>query len=269
MTSRWVGGCGILLIGLGAMLFLSSAGLITVDVWRVLFPLFLIGLGALTIWVAVNRGSEMPEGHLAVPLGIGREGRIRLRYGAGRLTVAVGARKENLVEVDARGGAAHSERMDGQVKVVELHPPTEFLGEVIAPWRWAGGEPPSWNVRLQGGVPLKLEIEAGACESRLDLSGLQVREFELSTGASSTQMTMPMAAGRTTATIRAGAAEVKILIPLGVAARVVTQAGLGEVRVNPARFPAAAGGHQSPDYATANHRVELRLEVGAGSIVVD
>lgn len=269
MTSRWVGGCGILLIGLGVLLFLSSAGLITVDFWRVLFPLFMIGLGALTIWIAVSRGSEIPRTHLAVPLGSSREGRVRVRYGAGRLSVAAGAGSENLVEVDALGGAVRSERVEGQVRVVELQPPTEFLGEVLAPWRWAGGDPPSWRVRLQGSVPLKLEIEAGACESQVDLAGLQVRAFDLMTGASSSQITMPMNAGKTTATIRAGAAEVKILVPLGVAARVLTQAGLGEVRVNQARFPAGGGGYQSLDYETAPNRVELRIEVGAGSVAVE
>ncbi len=60
----------------------------------------------------------------------------------------------------------------------------------------------------------------------------------------------------------------KVWIPHGVAARVVTQTGLGEVKVDKARFPGVGPVYQSDDYSSATNKVDLSVEVGAASVEV-
>src|SRR3990170_3481178 len=247
---------------------MGSLGWIRVDFWRVFFPLLLILLGTLTLWTVVNRSGAPEQVELQVPLETARGARLRFRFGAGRLRIGAGAHADHLLELSARGGARTSAKMDGDQKAVEVWVPTEFFGDVLAPWKWYGGEPPRWDGRLRGAVPLQLDFEIGACEAEVDLTDLLVREFRLATGASSTLVRMPAAAGETRARIAAGAASVKIVIPSGVAARVVTQTGLGEVKVDGRRFPRNGSIFESADYSSAKNKVDLSVEAGAASVEI-
>ena len=121
---------------------------------------------------------------------------------------------------------------------------------------------------LNEAIPLSLDIEAGACEMQLDLTSLQVRDLRLVTGASSVDVRMPQAAGETKVRLTAGAAGVKVHIPAGVAARVRVSTGLGEVEVDRTRFPGGNGLFESKDFASAAHKVDLSIEVGAASVEI-
>ena len=256
------------MIGLGAVLFLSAVGWIRVDFWQLILPVLLILLGILTLWTVVNRGGSPEQIELQVPLDGARGARLRFRFGAGQLNLRAGAQAGHVVEISARGGARASTTTEGDQKAVEVWVPTEFLGDVLAPWKWWGGTPPRWDGRLPGGLPLRLDLEIGACEANVDLTDLLVRDFRLATGASSTTIRMPAAAGETRARISAGAASVKVMIPRGVAARVVTQTGLGEVKIDKARFPGVGPIYQSEDYGSARNKVDLAVEVGAASVEI-
>lgn len=260
--------CGLLLIGVGAIFFLGAVGWIRVDFWQLILPVLLILLGILTLWTVVNRGGSPELIELQVPLDKAKGARVRFRFGAGRLSLRAGAHAGHVVEISARGGARTSTTNEGDQKAVEVWVPTEFLGDLLAPWKWSGGEPPSWKGRLPSGLPLRLDLEIGACEADLDLTDLVVRDFRLATGASSTTLRLPAAAGETRARIFAGAASVKVVIPRGVAARVVTQTGLGEVKVDTSRFPGDGPIYQSDDYSQARNRVDLAVNVGAASVEI-
>jgi hypothetical protein len=68
--------------------------------------------------------------------------------------------------------------------------------------------------------------------------------------------------------IDAGAASVGIRVPNGVAARIKTEGALVGVDIDQSRFPREGGIYQSPDYATAENKAELDIDIGAGSISV-
>jgi hypothetical protein len=95
-----------------------------------------------------------------------------------------------------------------------------------------------------------------------------VTELKLKSGASSTQMTLPAHAGHTRAQIESGAASVNVRIPEGVAARIRTRAGLASIQVDTQRFPRSGEYYQSPDYEAAEHRVDLDVQTGVGSVDV-
>ena len=67
----------------------------------------------------------------------------------------------------------------------------------------------------------------------------------------------------------AGAASLRFLVPAGVAARIRSSMGLGSTDIDGLRFPKDASGvWVSPDWATAEHRVEFDLRGGVGSVSV-
>ena len=94
-----------------------------------------------------------------------------------------------------------------------------------------------WNVALTREIPLQLELETGASESRLNLQDLRVTELSLKTGASSTTITLPANAGQTRVNVQSGAASVDLRVPQGVAARIRVQSGLAGINIDRDRFP--------------------------------
>jgi hypothetical protein len=247
------------------LLLLATTGLITLDFWGVLIPGLMIALGGLTLWMVFTRSGELQRSEARVPAGSAKSATVRLRFGAGRLALGAGATPGELGRVEALGGVSQHSTTVGDDQSVEFWVPSDFLFDVLAPWKWSGKTPPSWDVSLAKGIPLRLEVQAGACEMNLDLTALTVRELRLTTGASSVMLRMPAAAGETKAHITAGAADVKVRIPDGVAARVRVPTGLGEVKVDRNRFPGGEGTFESRDFSTASNRIDLEVEVGAAS----
>ena len=65
-----------------------------------------------------------------------------------------------------------------------------------------------------------------------------------------------------------GAAELTIHIPQGVAARIRSQSGLAEIKVDQGRFPYVNGVYESPDFGASPNRVDLMIEAGVGKVSV-
>jgi hypothetical protein len=152
---------------------------------------------------------------------------------------------------------------NGDGQDVRLSVPVQFI-----PFSWSPGYTLDWNVRLNPAVSLNLDFETGAGESCLDLSDLQVKDLRLKTGASQTDLRLPVNAGYSRASISSGVAQVEITIPQGVAARLRTRGGLSDIQVDQGRFPRSGDLYQSPDYAEAENKVDLDVEMGVGAVRV-
>jgi len=144
------------------------------------------------------------------------------------------------------GGVDKRVRTDGDGLRVELSLPSGVWPSFMLPgaaWYRKGGL--EWTLVLSPDAPLSLRVESGASETRLDLSGLKVTDLRVETGASSTEVVLPAAAGFTRA---AGA--------------------LSHIDVAPRFQRLASGQYESPDYATAPNKVDLKVETGVGAVTI-
>jgi hypothetical protein len=128
-----------------------------------------------------------------------------------------------------------------------------------------GWEPLTWDVKLNEKIPLRLDASIGAAASTIDLSELKISSMRLSTGASSTSLTLPANAGSTKVVVKSGVASIDIFVPEGVAARIYATAGLGSIQVDRDRFPRIGSKYESPDYSGAENKVELMVDTGLGA----
>jgi hypothetical protein len=255
---------GTILVLLGILLMLDNLDLLPVKLWDILWPTLLVLLG---IWILVGSFSSQrnlePE-HLLIPLEGATQVNLRVNHGAGRLRFRSGSSLDELAEGDFVGGLDLRSQKMGDTLDAEMSVPTRNYP--IGPWFW-GRRSLDWSVELNGEIPLRLDIRAGANEADLDLTGMQVTELHLSTGASSTRLTLPESAGHTRATVEAGAASVSIRIPQNVGARIRSQGGLASISVDRTRFERVSSGlHQSVDYDSASNRVDLDIQAGVGSV---
>ena len=273
---------GLLLFGIFGSL-LGGLGLL-----GLYWPVLLIGLGLLlmvrallrpwhagpvteardTASIRPHRGTKRQEWaavrEASVPLGDAKHARIHIRHGAGRLEVRGGAAPGQLVGGAFAGGLDVRTQRQGDLLEVEMQAPSRPWP--AAPWDWGGTL--DWSCHLTNQVPLELDLETGANEAQLDLSALPVSRLRIKTGASSTRVVLPAAAGYTHVRLEAGAAAIKVHVPEGVAARIHVGGALAGVDVDTARFPLVGGVYQSADYDTAIHKVEIEAETAVGSLSV-
>jgi hypothetical protein len=125
------------------------------------------------------------------------------------------------------------------------------------------------DVTLRPNLPLSLTVQTGATQARLDLSQLRVSSLDVAMGAAETWVRLPENAGATTAHFSGGATSLTLEIPDGVAAQIRTRGGLNTVSVDQSRFPAAGTDvYRSPDYDSAQNKVDITIETGVSTIHV-
>ena len=247
-------------IVVGIALFASTTGRLgqqPLDLIAEWWPALLVGVGAWLLIGAVVPFGGRPEESLVVPLGAASSGAVRIRFGAGTLTIGRAA-SGNLVDGSFEGGVL---RQDLGPAAVELRQDTAYG----LPWIDHRGE---WRVGLTGDVPLHLRVDTGAARASLDLSDLTVTGLEIHTGASETRVRLPRYGGATAVRAEAGASSLVFEVPAGVAARVRSRMGLGSTQIDQARFPRSVDGYESPDFPVARNRVDLDISGGVGSVRV-
>lgn len=258
---------GGFLVLIGALLLLDNLGLFPFSVWGLFWPLVLILLGVWVLWGFLTGPPSLALEEATIPLEGASAASVRLRHGAGKLTVAGTAPAGALATGAFAGGLEHSTRREGETLHLDMRIPRGIYSNFFLPVFWAPGRTLDWTVALSAEVPLQLDLDTGASASRIDLTGLQVTDLRLNTGASTTELVMPGGAGHTRARIASGAAEVKIRIPEGVAADITAQAGLASIEVD-RRFERSGNRYRSPDYDTAAHRLDLAIETGVAAVTI-
>lgn len=255
---------GLLLVLIGILLLLDNLGYLTflgVSIWQILGPLLLIALGFWVLFGHRLRGHGETE-TLALPLEGTSEADVQIEYGAGEFRITGAAEPGDLLSGTFEGGVAHRDRREGARADIRLWTDRRFF----TPFAWGPDTRHRWNVALTDRIPLALTVKTGASDCRIDLSSLRVTRLRVETGASSTHVTLPARAGHTEARISSGVASVSLRIPPGVAARIRSDSGLASVSVDRSRFPRQGGVYVSPDYETAENRVDIRVDTGVGSL---
>ena len=252
---------GTVLIGLGAVLLLDNLGMLPLPAWELIWPLFLIALGAwILLGVALNPRRESQQ--LTIPLEGAPAAEIKISHGMGELIVQSGAEPGALVSGSFGGGVEQAVSRHGNCQRIKLAPPIQSF----APWEWMQRGGRTWSVGLSRDIPIALEVEAGASANRLDLSGLMLTGLKLEVGASSTELALPAGRGTTRVRIEVGAASVNVRLLPGTPARVRWEGGLTTFDIDRDRFTGSGHVYETPDYAAAVDRLELDIESGIGSV---
>jgi hypothetical protein len=253
---------GAILILIGIVFLLDNLGLFgNISVWNLIWPLVLILVGARILYGTVFRRAPETE-HSSVPLEGAQRARIKVQHGAGRLNVRTGGGMGVLAEGDFAGGVNVSSQREGNGLSVRMSVP-----ENLFPFDWIPGGSLDWSFGLSPEIPIALEFETGAGEARLDLRELKISDVHLKSGASSTVIDLPTNAGFTRVRVEAGAASVEINVPSAVAAHIRSKGGLSSLQVDTNRFSSIGSNeYQSPDFATAENKVEMDIEMGVGSV---
>lgn len=278
---------GLILVALGVIFLLQNLGVLGWGIWGTLWSfwpviLVLIGLnillGGRSPWLMLGITAVVLIGIIAAAVVIERSRssavatsfsqplqgitgtEAKIDFGAGELLIgSLPPDSPSLVEGKGYPEVKQDFRRQDGTGVLNLSVP----GRAFWPF---GGKGLRLEASFSPQVPLELTVKAGASDAQVDLTNLQVRRLQVDVGASRLSLRLPSKAGATEAEVRAGAADVSIIIPQGVAARIAAETGLGSFNVDTSRFPKAGDRYESPDFATATNRVDLTVKSGVASI---
>ncbi|MEO8606388.1 MAG: hypothetical protein ABI690_00780 [Chloroflexota bacterium] len=245
--------------------------------------------------------AEIKESHFSEPVGTTKTARIRLDLATGKMVVRALTNSENLIEADVRHIGEMEFSVSGESdKVVRLGqknngviagPIKDFLNTL------SNHDELRWEIGLAANIPLDLEIHGGVGQSKLDLSGLQIRHLKLGSGVGEVHLDLPAmpepysveidgGVGETSVTIAEGAAvrlrasggvgSVKLRLPESSAARIEVQGGLGGAKMAPrftrvkagSDFISPSGTWETPGYALAAHQIVVHFSGGVGELKV-
>ena len=243
---------------IGVLLFVDLAGLAEIDAVELLarwWPLGLVLIGGLVLLGAVMPRARGVDERLSIAAAGVTSGEVVLKFGAGRLDVGRGT-PGVLVDGTFEGGVLRRDLGPGRV---------ELEADVVGVWPLTD-RGLQWRVGLAPDLPISLRLEGGASKSVLELGDLAITSLVVKTGASDTSIALPRDVEHCDVSVEAGAAQVSIVVPQGVAARIRGQMGLGTLHVDEARFPRTGDGWASPDWASAPRRAEIRAQGGVGAV---
>ena len=254
---------GSLLVLLGVLFFLHTAGYLIGDVFGWFWPFVIIAIG---IWILVggfvSRVDFNDAEKFSIPLQGAKDARLEINHGAGQIDLSAGANMGDFMTGVAGVGMNQSAHLDGDKLEVEIDAGPSFI-PFIGP---VGGV---WQFRPNSDLPMSLDIDAGASRLNLDLQDLQVKYLSFDGGASRITLTLPAHVENMVADLEAGAASIELNVPQGVGLRLRLKS-VGTLKIDQTRFVPREGRiYQSADYDTAKYRAEVNIEGGATSIKVN
>jgi hypothetical protein len=287
----------VLLIGIGVLLLLNNFGIVDIDIWDLIFrfwPVLLIAAGldllfgrrsgagaiiALVVILVVLAGalawgggdlSAVAEDPAAQPILQELDGaeraEITIAAGVGQLHLAGAPASGTLIEgtvIPHRNERIVSDfKREGDTAIYTLE---SEGGRFILPG-WGGRSRGVWDLRITQAIPVNLTVSTGVGESTIDLGRVQLSGLDIDTGVGETTITLP-GRGDFSAQVNGGVGEATVLIPDTIAARIRADAGIGSVNVQ-GDYLRDGEEYISPDYETAEHKVELDIDGGVGSITV-
>ncbi len=292
----------LILIAVGVIFLLGNLGVLSFSAWEAvirLWPVVLIAIGlevligrrstlaslvvvAITVGiigvalyfmpVESTLGQSISTETISQPLEGATNASVDITFGAGAVRVGALSDPNVLIQGTAAvvGGQqlAQSYQKSGDTAVYKLST-REVGGVPFFPPRFFSSTNTNtgWSLNINREVPIQLSINGGVGSSELDLSQLQVTSLDARLGVGKTTITMP-SRGQVRASINGGVGEVDVVIPPGVGARIQAQAGLGGVNVPPG-YQQQNNTYTSPDYDTAQNRVDLIVKGGVGRIAIE
>jgi len=298
----------LILIFIGGVFLLQNAGVVPPTIWGSLWRLWplalvIVGLellfGARAGWlvaivglcgivvalggvVAGNFGFPSPSRAGAIThtaydtqLGDAQQASVTVRFGAGQLDIGPLA--------DSTAGLLASMSYDGpgdlvpepSYKVERGNGRLEYQlsgrgAPGFLPFGSDNGAAPHIAIDLAPSVQIStLQVQSGAADTRIDLTGLQVNNVDMAVGAASTRLRLPDS-GITTVHVTGGASTITLEVPAGVAARIHHRGGLSTLTIDQTRFPSVGDEvYQSPNWETATNKADIKLETGVTTIQVN
>jgi hypothetical protein len=255
----------VLIIAIGASILLRYR-----NIWLVsaLVLAMLFACLGISIW---QHGAAPPAEEVSSaysePLGSLEQAQVEIDFSGGSLAVgSLPPDSLNFMEAgsSARNGQTspradfHQQDSEGRL----------YLSLERGGWKFWSKGGNSWRVLFNKKIPLTLDIKSAAGNVGLDLSQLQMTELAMDIDLSNCRVSMPSSADIVRTHVNADLSNLEIIIPDGVAVRLVANADLSLLKVDERRFSRDGDYYVPQGFASAQNRIEIELDCSLSRVQV-
>lgn len=214
-------------------------------------------------------GSSEARQRFTEPLDGGiKTAKLVLEGGAAKFRAEGGT--TDLIEVDAKLSEnfpdyALNKKVNGTNAELELKPKGDKEGHFELDEDDFGDN--KLNVKLNRAVEWDIDLKLGAGKADFDLSEINVKNLNLETGVTSTEVKLGDMAANTTVKVKSGVAEVEIKVPNNVGCLIKTQKAALNIQDFDG-FTKSGSNYQSPDYDKATKKITIEFESGISKLKV-
>jgi hypothetical protein len=185
-----------------------------------------------------------------------------VKAGAGKLTLAGGSDK-------LMDGAFESNSTDlTTTSTLDGGTQTVTLKEESFNWKSFGRHINDLDLRLNNDLPIKIIIDSGAMDMRLDLKEVTTESVEINTGASSMNLELGDKIANSAVSIDAGASSLTLNLPKTLGAKLNIDAGLSSKDL-PDFNKIDDKHYESKNYSSSEKKVDIDLDMGVSSLKVE
>jgi hypothetical protein len=275
-------------IALGIIFLLSNFGYLYLNVWGMVirvWPLFLVAVGLdilfrrrtlllsllgavmiLAILVGTLWGMGLMAAQGAAVQGVeirqDLEGATSARVLLDQAVGSLGLKKLQEPVALVMGTLSENERVK-QVFSIQNGKATYNLRSIGGSYTYPGNTKSyAWNLGLTTEVPINLDVSMGVGEVDLDLTGVNLSALKVGLGVGEATITL---SGNSSyeAQIDGAIGQLVIIVPKGVGVRISTSMGIAS-----SEFPPGYINHTSPNYDSAENKIQLKVDLAIGSVVV-
>ncbi len=117
-----------------------------------------------------------------------------------------------------------------------------------------------WRLTVPTDVEIEIDIASGVADLDLDLRTLNVRKLTIQSGVTDIRIQLPTIARETHIDINAAAADIDLIVPPTIAARINIDAPLKSTQIDSTRFIETTNGYQSTTYNQATNHTNINIE---------
>lgn len=220
--------------------------------------------------VFISFMSSVPFGYQAVSVfpvnvekgeGVERAS-ININAGAGEVSI-YGIESGDLVKGDIQTNLAEV-RIDSQIK-----DSVQSVGiGMSGTRRWFGNNPKNeFYIGIDKNTPIDLNINSGASNNNINLSGVMAESVAVNTGASNVNLTMGEELEASTVAIEAGASSINLNFPKTAGVRMFVESGISSQDL-PGLVSTDKNTYQSPNYESAEKKINVSIKMGMASLSV-
>lgn len=125
-----------------------------------------------------------------------------------------------------------------------------------------------WQMTLNDQLPLLLNLELGAGKSKLNLSGLKLKELNIEAGIGETDIDLTgkwMESFKVN--IENGVGKTKIYVPKHIGVKLDVDKGVGKVTAD--YFMKVGSSYQNQAFESAEIKIDIKVDVGVGDVILE
>jgi DNA-binding MarR family transcriptional regulator len=200
------------------------------------------------------------EGDSSAPLGTATSGHLKFTHGGASIMLRADRALDGLYKAHFEGSPPNVE-VSGGVVTIDYR-------RRFRPFDWNKHRA---DIVLNGSLPWRVDLRAGASKLIADLRELELTSFELAGGAAEIDVSLPRPHGTVPVRLTGGASKVGLHRPTGVPASAQLTGGASKLVFDNSRLGSFGGltRLQSDGFDAASDRYEIRFAGGASQVTID